>query len=55
MDSFMSDVHCLLLLCKESYKMDNNLNNKMNSKYCIKTHAKYSEQYTLSFDIKPLN
>ena len=57
----MSDIHCpvyVLLSCKESYTKDTNLNNKKNSKHCIKTHAKnrwkqeHYEQYTLSFDIK---
>ena len=61
MDSCMSDVHChvcVLLSCTESYKKDTNLNNKNNSKYWLKTHAKtrrnqeHCEQYTLSFDMK---
>ena len=60
MDSCMSDVHCLeceLISCKESQKRIKHANNKKNSNYCIKNHAKprwnqeHCEQYTLSFDI----
>ena len=53
MDSCKSDVHCpvcVLISCKESYKKDKNVNNKENSKYCIKhVKTRWNQEHTLLY------